>query len=286
MNSILHKINNYIPKMSIISIIFWSIIINSYTNAWNLNVEDECVNGNCFAYNVSWNTYVKIPSNESNWVSISWGDEPGEELEKNRNYENISDCEDITIDWINYKNCEKKYTDSENIHKVIIKDVEEVKTFHLENAHITEFKNTFWLKWLEYLYMSGNLLTDTKDYLYPPSPSNFKVIDLSYNKLTAFRWYWYSWTYIDLSNNQFVDIPTEIRVYHNSSIIELSDNTIYTWEDPEYTINLKNNPINFIKVIWPDNYSDHAYTDFNYERFAYSSNWYSQNFGYIFEADI
>ena len=278
MNSHYIEWTNYKLKILTSLIIFWSITIIWSINAWNdqLNVEDECANGNCFSYNVSWNTYVKIPIEEANWVSISWWDEYGEEKQKNRNYENISNCSGDN----DYKICEKIYNDTENIHKVIIKDLKNVKSLYLENANITEIKNKFWL-WEINLFMSGNLLTSID--LTPSNGNNFKNIDLSNNRLTEFEWFWYSSTYINLSNNKFSRIPSDIRAYRESSVIQLSDNTIYTWNNTiTSTINLKNNPINFINITDPDNYSEHNYNEsITYKRKAYSNSGYPSNFGYI-----
>ncbi len=306
------KLYTHLYKLFIVCIIFLWLNIDLHINSiynpcsstpetYNDVVECYCFSSendgsNCISYNISWNeTQITIPQNKTEWVIISRGDSTktsrGENSEiysywdkvnSEKLRKNVSEltwiCNSFTgIDKISYLKCEKTYDDSINSHEVTIMNPKNIETLNLENAHITEITNSFWLRNLKNLFMKQNLLTSANFI----DIKGLEKIDLSFNNLKKFESYGWPAENLDLSYNLFNEVPSGIRNYRNYLTIKLDNDTILTWTSTENTIDLTGNPINFIEITDPDIYWEHNYNgSITYKRKAYSHSWYSPKFGY------
>ena len=208
MNSILHKINSYIPKVSIIFIIFWSIIINSYTNAFNINADPnwdswkisytrEQTSDNWFLY-----TLTVTATRQKNWKA---------NIEINKNY---------TWDW-EFELTEHTNTYTETL--IITGETTETKK-------IFDYPNLFTWYWewiLEFNAsskdndsISGNVRIIYTNTLNINVERNWGLWEMSYTRdSSSNNWFWYTLTATAVRQNYWSTRPD----------IEINKNYIWEW---------------------------------------------------------
>ena len=215
-----------------------------------------------------WYTQVSIPETDIEWVTVNrWDESEDFNVSLDSEY-----CSERNINRIKYVRCEKVYNESGE-YTVTLDWVENIFTIYLDDANIKTLTDFSWFSKLKNLYLDYNT-------------------GLELGQFTFSAWKLPKLTYLSLMHNELNDFPSTLRFldirvdlqYNNLTTIPeslldwyISDITLQNWINYMHSgwssaykrdVDLRNNPINFIKI---SNSPDEEDTSHTFERFAYSN---------------